>query len=284
MGSMEPWIAAPSSLLLLVLALYCHRNWRAIFPEDPPGTGRHQHVAPTPMAGWLPVVVALAALRYADVSWWVLAGIALASSTGYLDDRGKAAGREMSWVFKALLLGLATAMVLVEARSRLDGITPIALAVLWLFAVTNAVNFLDNTDGVASSLGVLGLLLVSRCEGAAAWAAFAFLGFVPGNWPRPRVFLGDSGSLGLGMCLAWATLPSPDDPAPWTALLPIAVFALDFTQVLVARIILRTPPWVGDRRHLTHIAVNIGLRRVFVAPLFVLLGCGLYFVPELIGS
>ena len=36
---MGPWIAAPVSLLLLGLGVYCHRNWFSIFQEDPPGMG-----------------------------------------------------------------------------------------------------------------------------------------------------------------------------------------------------------------------------------------------------
>ena len=88
---MGPWIAAPLCLSLLGLAVYCHRNWLAIFPEDPPGTGRHHHAAPTPMAGFVPVLVAVGALAYAEISWWIIGGVTLASLTGYLDDRGKAA-------------------------------------------------------------------------------------------------------------------------------------------------------------------------------------------------
>jgi UDP-GlcNAc:undecaprenyl-phosphate GlcNAc-1-phosphate transferase len=281
---MGPWIAAPVSLLLLGLGVYCHRHWLAIFPEDPPGTGRHLHDAPTPMAGWVPVVVALGALGYAGVSWWVVAGIAVASLTGYLDDRGKSKGREMemSWRRKGVLLLVATGLVLVETSVERETLPQIVLAFLWIFAVTNAVNFMDNTDGVASSLGALGLLFVSSGVGAVAWAAFAFLGFVPGNWPRPRVFLGDSGALGLGMCLGWVTLPSPDFDVLLPSLLPIAIFALDLTQVILARVVLGVPPWVGDRRHLTHISVNLGLPKVLVAPVFVALGCAIYFAPQIV--
>jgi UDP-GlcNAc:undecaprenyl-phosphate GlcNAc-1-phosphate transferase len=274
---MGPGIAAPVSLLLLGLGVWCHRNWFAIFPEDPPGTGRHQHAAPTPMAGWVPTLVALAALWYAEVSPWVLVGIAVASLTGYLDDRGKQAGRAMSWRPKGLLLIVATIFVLVGAGAKLETLPQFALAFVWIFALTNAVNFMDNTDGVAASLGGLGLLLVSGGQGAVAWAGFAFLGFVPGNWPRPRVFLGDSGALGLGLCLGWVTLPPPDFDLLIPSLLPIAIFALDFTQVILARVILGVPPWIGDRRHLTHISINLGLPRPFVAPVFVALACAIYF-------
>ena len=60
-------------------------------------------------------------------------------------------------------------------------------------------------------------------------------------------------------------------------MLPFAVQIIDFVQVVTARLWLGIAPWHGDRRHLTHIVQNQGLRPVLVAPLFFLLalGCGL---------
>jgi UDP-N-acetylmuramyl pentapeptide phosphotransferase/UDP-N-acetylglucosamine-1-phosphate transferase len=276
---MEPWFAAPASFLLLVLGVYCHRNWLALFPEDPPGAGRHQHVVPMPMAGWVPTVVAIAAFAYFGESEWIAGGVALASLTGYLDDRGKSIGREMTWPVKGGILTAATALALVGAAEQLQ-LDPVSLIVafLWLFAVTNAVNFMDNTNGVSVTLGSMGLLLISQGEGVLAFVGFAFLGFVPANWPRPRVFLGDSGSLGLGLCLGWATLRTVEHPFTWLAVAPIALFALDFTQVILARLVLGIPPWLGDRRHITHISINLGLPRVLVAPLFAAIGYTIFRV------
>ena len=150
---MEPWFAAPASFLLLVLGVYCHRNWLALFPEDPPGAGRHQHVVPMPMAGWVPTAVAIAAFAYFGESEWIAGGVALASLTGYLDDRGKSIGREMTWRVKGGMLTAATALALVGAAEQLQR-DPVSLIVafLWLFAVTNAVNFMDNTNTVIKQM------------------------------------------------------------------------------------------------------------------------------------
>ncbi|MCA8956037.1 MAG: hypothetical protein KDC87_08180, partial [Planctomycetes bacterium] len=101
-------------------------------------------------------------------------------------------------------------------------------------------------------------------------------GCVPWNWPRPQVFLGDSGAFALGMIAAHASLDAGmrNAAAPlWLAVaLPLWVFVLDFVQVVAARLILGVPPWQGDRRHLTHIAQNLGLPNVAVAPVFVGVG------------
>ena len=49
---------------------------------------------------------------------------------------------------------------------------------------------------------------------------------------------------------------------------------VDFVQVVIARIVLAVPPWVGDRRHLTHILQNLGIARVAIAPIFAAVAVG----------
>ena len=65
-------------------------------------------------------------------------------------------------------------------------------------------------------------------------------------------------------------------------LLAVAVPLTDFMQVVLMRLIIGVPPWVGDRRHLTHIAQNLGLHRVTIAPLFAALATGIGLLPRAI--
>jgi hypothetical protein len=51
----------------------------------------------------------------------------------------------------------------------------------------------------------------------------------------------------------------------------------DFFQVITARLVIGVAPWIGDRRHLTHIAQNWGVRRSLVAPLFATLAAAGYW-------
>lgn len=282
---MPPFSAAWISLLVLVLGVCCHRNWLAILPEDPPGgVGRRRHLTPMPMAGFLPALVVLAGFVYFDGPPLLFAAVAISTLTGYLDDRGKAVGSEMRWHTKGMLLAVASALAAVQLvldhELTNEEWAQWVWAFVWLFAVANAVNFMDNTDGVAAALGGMGLLLASQGKGPMAWAGFSYFGFLPGNWPRPQVFLGDAGSLSLGMCLGYATvdrsLNMTDFSVSKLALLPLAVFAFDFAQVIVVRLLIGAPPWEGDRRHVTHIAINCGLPTVLVAPVFAAVGYGVY--------
>jgi hypothetical protein len=51
------------------------------------------------------------------------------------------------------------------------------------------------------------------------------------------------------------------------SLLPMAVFLVDFAQVVIARLIIGVAPWIGDRRHVTHILMNLHLPQWLLAPL-----------------
>ncbi|MCX6904421.1 MAG: MraY family glycosyltransferase, partial [Verrucomicrobia bacterium] len=111
--------------------------------------------------------------------------------------------------------------------------------VLWILTVTNAMNFMDNMNGLCGGLSVVCAAcfgFIAATTGMYLVAAIAFLvagaglGFLPHNFPRAKAFLGDSGSHLLGFLLAvLAILPNfPADVFPryWTALIPLLVLAM----------------------------------------------------------
>jgi len=260
------WSSAPAAAAIAALAFWLNRKVFGFLPDDPPDAGRKQHGRPVPLAGvvLLPVVaVALIATQ----DWLLLAAAVLASLVGYGDDRGKERGRGLPARSKGLGLLLVAALVAVRAVPDVAA-APERFALAWLlaFVLTNACNFLDNTDGVSAALCGTSLLLASGGSGALGAAGFAALGFLPWNWPRPWLFLGDAGALLLGTLVAAASTAHLPELA--ATVLPVAVQLADFVQVVLARLVLGRPPWVGDRRHLTHVAQNLGLPPVLVAPLF----------------
>ncbi|MBL8724698.1 MAG: hypothetical protein JNK49_11665 [Planctomycetes bacterium] len=270
----EPWLAAAGAAALATgLGEWANRRWFGWLPDDPPRPGRKQHGRPIPLAG---VVLVLLGVPWCLglAAHGLAAAAAVAGLVGFLDDRGKEHGRDLDWRWKALGLGLATA---VAAGTACDPLArPWTFAGLWLlgFVLTNATNFLDNTDGVCAALAAASLLGLSGGAGPGGVLAGLALGFLPYNWPRPRVFLGDAGAYLLGIGTAWAVgqrLQSGTLQPLWA----VAIQLLDFTQVVVARLWLGVPPWVGDRRHLTHIAQNLGVGKRWVAPLFSLLAAAL---------
>jgi UDP-GlcNAc:undecaprenyl-phosphate GlcNAc-1-phosphate transferase len=163
------------------------------------------------------------------------------------------------------------------------------LSILWILAITNAMNFLDNMDGVCAGItAIIGavLLVVALRTGDLTSAALmatvagSSLGFMVWNRPRALIFMGDGGSLVLGFALAVTSVrltyfDAGQSQSPWTAVfVPLAVFAVpvyDMVSVTVIRIAQGKSPLVGDQQHFTHRIRQRGLsdRRT----LFVVLGC-----------
>jgi len=127
------------------------------------------------------------------------------------------------------------------------------LTILWILAITNSVNFLDNMDGVCAGVSsVIGsvLLVVALAAGDLSSATIlacvtgSALGFLVWNRPRAIIFMGDGGSLVLGFVLAVMSVrltyfDASAQSSPWTAVfVPLAVFALpvyDLLSVIVIR-------------------------------------------------
>lgn len=267
----QAWPFAAATALLALVALVVHTRVRGFLPEDPPGPGRKRHARPTPMLGAAPAAVALGCCALADAPWLSVA-VGLAAVTGLVDDLRKSSGRDgLDWRAKAVGLGLAAVSSALALDPDLRLAPPTLALIPALFCLVNAFNFLDNQDGVSTSLGVvaLGFLAWRDDDPLCASLCATWLAFLPFNWPRPRAFLGDSGAYALGVCAASLALrPQGDGRGEWLATLaPVAVPALDFAQVVCVRLVLGFAPWKADRRHLTHLLLLLGVPAVALAPL-----------------
>ncbi len=152
-----------------------------------------------------------------------------------------------------------------------------AVTVLWILTVINAFNFMDNMNGLCAGLGAIGAWffgVIAGVHGQYLVASIAFLGFgalagfLPSNFPKASVFLGDSGSHLVGYLLAvLAILPhffSTRHPQPFAVLIPLLVLAVplaDMVWVVLIRWRNRQPFYVGDTNHLSHRLVRRGLTR-----------------------
>jgi UDP-GlcNAc:undecaprenyl-phosphate GlcNAc-1-phosphate transferase len=142
------------------------------------------------------------------------------------------------------------------------------LTLLWFIGVTNAFNLVDGLDGLLASvgaaamLGVAGVALSVSQTGTAflpAAVACALLGFLPWNWHKARVFLGDSGSLLVGFLAAALSLKVgryTDGIAFHVMLALCFVPAFETFLSLARRYVSGRPFFSGDRGHLHHVLVR----------------------------
>lgn len=141
----------------------------------------------------------------------------------------------------------------------------IVLAGVWF---VNLVNFMDGLDlmTVAEVVPVTSALLLLGMLGDLAWPAVlvatalcgAMLGFAPFNRPVAKVFLGDVGSLPIGLLLGWCLLELAFRGQPAAALLLPAYYLADSTITLFRRIIRREPFWSAHRSHFYQRATDNG--------------------------
>ncbi|MGA1265920.1 MAG: MraY family glycosyltransferase [Phycisphaerales bacterium] len=162
----------------------------------------------------------------------------------------------------------------------------IAVGTLWIVLLVNAMNFLDNMDGLAGGVGAIAsLLFMVAALMASQWfvaglfglLAGALLGFLCFNFlPRGGawIFMGDAGSQPLGLLLAVLAMrcvfTDPSDPhyalgTRWYgALAPVVVLSLPIYDLLATsavRLRQGRSPFVGDQQHLSHRLVQRGFSR-----------------------
>ena len=246
---------------------------------DRPGE-RKLHLEPVPLSGGLAIYAAVAGALLAFPAgvepsrlWGLMAALTLVTATGLIDDY-----RGLS-VAARLLAQLAAAGILVAAGLFVDLALPAlidgALTLLWIIGITNAFNLLDNMDGLAASVAAaaaLGFLaLTASQEGLAAPLAAALLGaplgFLVYNSHPAKIFMGDAGSLQLGLLLAVLGLELQTGRGltePWVAaLVPILVLAVpifDTTLVTVSRCRRgRNPLTSPGRDHFSHRLIRLGV-------------------------
>jgi UDP-GlcNAc:undecaprenyl-phosphate GlcNAc-1-phosphate transferase len=147
----------------------------------------------------------------------------------------------------------------------------IALTLFWVVAISNAINFQDNMDGLAAGLSMVcsafffALALFEDLDIVALLAAGtvgASLGFLYYNFNPASLFMGDAGSLLLGFVLAvmGIKLEFGTTPLGVTWMIPIIVLGVpifDTTLVIVSRLRRRRPIYQGGRDHTSHRLVVI---------------------------
>jgi UDP-GlcNAc:undecaprenyl-phosphate/decaprenyl-phosphate GlcNAc-1-phosphate transferase len=281
------------------------RRWSlALGLVDAPG-GRKVHPAPVPRVGGVAVLAAAAAaiaLSRADLLpfttttaatplgslWPVLAGALLVFAIGLADDIASL-GVAPKLAVQTLAASIVVGSGLLIERLTL-GSTTIELGVLaypatllWLIVLTNAFNLIDGVDGLATGVAIIAgsacaAILVGRGHALEAMVLTALvgaaIGFLPYNFARASIFLGDGGSLLFGFVLASTAITGWQKGATALAAgVPLLLFALPLADALTA--LLRRasrrptdgpPSWrralrqivEPDRGHIHHRLVALG--------------------------
>ena len=237
---------------------------------------RSSHRIPTPQGGGIAVIAAAlsaaaagAYLMNVTVPAAVFGAALFIALVGFADDI-----KSIPVVPRLLLQAAAVAAVVFAAPADLR-IVPAApieierglvlLAGLWF---VNLVNFMDGLDlmTVAEAVPVAGALILLGSSGelpasatiVAAALCGAMLGFAPFNRPVAKIFLGDVGSLPIGLLLGWCLLQLALNQQLIAALLLPLYYLADATITLFWRMARREPFWAAHRKHFYQRATDNG--------------------------
>ncbi len=292
-----------SALLIVVGAVPLVRrlslHWGII---DQPNA-RKVHRVPTPRFGGIAMVAAViaAVLIFEDrfrvnqlVS--ILVGAAWVSLLGVWDDRwGMHPAIKLTGQIVAALILIATGV-----QVRLFSFQWInwAVTILWVVGLTNAINFLDNMDGLSSGITAIAssfflLMAVQSGQylvgGLAAALLGASIGFLVYNFNPASIFMGDTGSLFLGFLLAalGIKLRFPTNTISVTWMVPVLVLGLpifDTTLVVLSRLRRGLHPVTPGKDHVSHRLVRLGYtQREAVLTLYLVAG-GLGMVANFVAQ
>ncbi|MFV0532398.1 MAG: MraY family glycosyltransferase [Cumulibacter sp.] len=303
-------VAAIVTYLATPIVRWCSVRWGAM----PPVRDRDVHSIPIPRLGGVGLYLGMCAgvyvasrlpgLRntfiFSSETTAVLVAGGIICLIGALDDRfdldplTKLAGQLVA-AGVLVLLGVQLAFIFIPGGElgtiSLDPNTSFLLTTVLVVATVNAMNFIDGLDGLLTGVAIItaaGFFVYSYFLGKQGYGdafsapalmtavlAGACLGFLPHNFNPARIFLGDSGSMLIGLVLAVAAISTTARtdtqsfdtlgnavPLIMPILMPLAVLAIPLLDMLLA-VIRRTrkglnPFSTPDKMHLHHRLLEIG--------------------------
>jgi UDP-N-acetylmuramyl pentapeptide phosphotransferase/UDP-N-acetylglucosamine-1-phosphate transferase len=268
-------VAAVLSTVLIALLRPLLRRYALARPN-----ARSSHREPTPQGGGIAVIAAtivvtvagagaLGDIQSAREVFTVLAATAFIAVVGGIDDL-----RPLPVVPRLVLqaLAIAVAIAAIPTDARIVASVPwwaerlcLLVGLVWF---VNLVNFMDGIDWLTVAevvpltaavvlLGQLGTVSLPSTILALALLG-AMLGFAPFNKPVAKLFLGDVGSLPIGLLLGWLLLQLARDGELAAALLLPLYYLADATVTLVRRIAAGEPFWQAHRSHFYQRACDRG--------------------------
>ncbi len=263
----------------MVVALMCR-----VGTLDHP-VARSSHTQPTPKGGGAGILTCFAAGMilapyHLPGDWTLTASCVALAIASYLDD-------VRQWPFLPKLAAQIGASVAILGADMAPhdvpvpglglvalGVLALPAALIWLVFTINAVNFMDGLNGLAAGSAAVGCLVLACSAGAASsWPerliVAGVLGFLPFNYPRARIFMGDVGSQFLGLAMAALALRhASHGPSAWCLPLSLSPMLLDVALTLCRRLAAGAPLTQAHRGHLYQVAQRAGVPAWLISAIY----------------
>ncbi|WP_257350242.1 glycosyltransferase family 4 protein [Pseudalkalibacillus decolorationis] len=272
-----------SFITVLIITPFIIKFAIKIGATDNPNT-RKVHEKVMPRLGGLAIFIGCATGYFAGGLYdeqltGILIGAALIIGLGIMDDV-----LELSAIMK-LLGQIIAAGVVVATDLKIDfisvpffverydlGIWAYPVTILWIVAITNAINLIDGLDGLAAGISVIGIATIAFMAGMAGKELILTLaliligstiGFLFYNFHPAKIFMGDTGALFLGYAISILSLLGLYKSVTlFSFIVPILILGVpifDTTFAIIRRIINKKPISAPDKSHLHHRILAIGL-------------------------
>ena len=278
-------------LLVLLVTPFVRKFAFAVGAVDKPNE-RKVHTNLMPRLGGLAIFIAFAGAFLAlsplfglidtglktNAAWGILIGGTIIVLTGALDDR-------LQLSPKLKLLGIvAAACVVVAFDMKVEFINipfigtghtfnewlSIPITIFWIVGVTNAINLIDGLDGLAagvSAISIATILVLAAMMGNVTVVILCAVllgstcGFLFFNFHPAKIFMGDSGALFLGFCIATLSILGFKQATLVSFVVPLLIIAVPFSDTIFAiirRKVNNRPISVADKNHLHHCLLQLG--------------------------
>jgi len=265
---------------------------------------RKVHKKPVPLLGGLAIYAGfilstvffmLTGAFAGDINkfWGLLAGSFIILLVGIADDiRGLSPRRKLLYQVAAATVAYIFGYVIIKVTHPLGGsfyipaLFSMALTIFWIVGFTNAVNLLDGLDGLSSGVVAIisGSLFFAAIKGGNYFVAIlslgiagSCLGFLPHNFYPAKIFMGDTGSMFLGFCLALISIEGAYKGSTFiTLFIPIiamGVPVVDTSLSILRRLVKRNHVFKADKEHIHHKLLLGGSHREAVVRLYFLTAC-----------
>lgn len=285
---------------------------------DAPTLARKVQKEPVPYLGGVAIAVGIVAASYAsllavDFSWetlklasFVLIPAIAISAMGLWDDlKGlEPWPRLVAQTFTGILVAVILTVTDTMGFAFSNHILNYAITVLWIVGVCNSINFFDNHDGgAAGTVAVITFFLFFIAydrqqilvSALAIVTAGATAGFLIWNRAPAKIYMGDAGSLFLGIIISVLTIRLSPGVVPSYKSLAIPLFLmatpiLDTTVAVTSRLARGISPFQGGRDHLSHRLMRKGLNRRVTAftlwgfaAMYGVIALAIYIWPDSLG-
>lgn len=265
-------------------------------PDRPNGRSSHFEVTPRSggiaiFAAWLAATaVAVAFSGYAALRDEALIFAPLAAAVfllGFADDaRSMRAMHKLAGQFALAIVFVLVYGPLVAAPAPFGGMETLGvlaapITIFWIVGFMNAFNFMDGVNGIASACAAFALAafaVAAAVMGAPFWSlsagllAITLVGFLPLNFPRARLFMGDNGSQLVGFFIAAAAVGAANNSggAVSALFIPVAMtpFILDVSFTLAHRAVRGRNIVLAHREHVYQLLLRLGFSHAAVTSVY----------------